>query len=251
VARIAGGGAHDPQGTVVLGDLAYIGDEAFVNPCRPVVIGREVFVTMRSVLVTHNIGHSLLEGFENRFAPIVLEDRAQIGIGTVVYAGCRVGRDAIVGSNSYVVSDIPPGKLALGVPAKAVGAARHELSPERQRQASSRILAELRELLELRGHTVADVEGEGFAVELDGAPSQVLLIERVAAGFDPPPVAGETVVLTLALAAEPPAGVATVDLVARRLHGSGGVLLESVREFLRKRGIRLEPGPWRYRGGLV
>jgi hypothetical protein len=28
-------------------------------------------------------------------------------------------------------------------------------------------------------------------------------------------------------------------------------VLDSVREFCRKRGIRFEPGPWRYRGGLV
>jgi hypothetical protein len=150
-----------------------------------------------------------------------------------------------------VVSDIPPGKLAMGVPARAVGAARHELSAERQRQGAARIVAELRALLALRGHAVSDVDGEGFAVELDGAPSQVLLVERLAAGFAPPPVAGETVVLTLALAGDAPPGVAAVDLIERRLHGSGGVLLESVREVLRKRGIRLEPGPWRYRGGLV
>ena len=236
----------------MLGDLAYVGDEAFVNPCRPVVIGREVFVTMRSVLVTHNIGHSLLEGFENRFAPIVLEDRAQIGIGTVVYAGCRVGRESIVGSNSYVVSDIPPGKLALGVPAtrRRRGAATSS-ARSGSAQAASRMVAELRELLELRGRAVSDVEGEGFAVEVDGKASQVLFVERLAAAFEPPAVAGETVVLTLALAGEPPAGVAVVDLLERRVHGAGGVLLESVREFLRKRGIRLEPGPWRYRGGLV
>ena len=71
--RIGGGGAADPQATLVIGDLAFIGEEAFLNPGRPVVAGREVFITMRSVLVTHNIGHSVLEGFENRFAPIVLE----------------------------------------------------------------------------------------------------------------------------------------------------------------------------------
>jgi hypothetical protein len=35
------------------------------------------------------------------------------------------------------------------------------------------------------------------------------------------------------------------------VHGSGGVVLDSVREFCRKRGIRFEPGPWRYREGLV
>ena len=119
--RVGGGGRRDPWATLAVGDLAFVGDEAFINPCRPVVIGREVFVTMRSMLVTHNIGHSVLEGFENRFAPIVLEDRAQVGLGTVVYAGCRLGREAIVASNSYVVSDIPAGQLAIGVPAKAVG----------------------------------------------------------------------------------------------------------------------------------
>ena len=248
--RIGGGGAHDPQALLVLGDLVYLGDEAFVNPGRPIVTGREVFITMRSVLVTHNIGHSLLEGFENRFAPIVLEDRAQIGIGTVVYAGCRVGRESIVGSNSYVVTDIPPGKLALGVPARVVGAASHELSPERKRQAAERIVAELGELLSLRGHDVSPVEG-GFAVQVDGRRSQALFVERLAAGFEPPVADGETVVLTLALAGDPPAGIGVVDLIEKRIHGEGGVLLESAREFCRKRGIRFEPGPWRYGGGLV
>jgi len=62
---------------------------------------------------------------------------------------------------------------------------------------------------------------------------------------------GETVVLTLELAGEPPEGCAVLDLLERGAHGEGGVLLDSVREFCRKRGIRFQPGPWRYRGGLV
>ena len=107
---------------LTVGDLAFVGDEAFVNVCRPVLIGREVFLTMRSLIVTHNIGHSVLEGFENRFAPVVLEDRAQVGLGAVVYAGCRIGTEAIVASNSYVTSDIAPGSFAIGVPARVTGA---------------------------------------------------------------------------------------------------------------------------------
>ncbi len=249
-AHIGGGGAHDPQALLILGDLAFVGEEAFLNIGRPVVAGREVFITMRSALVTHNIGHSVLEGFENRFAPIVLEDRAQVGIGAVVYAGCRVGRESIVGSNSYVVTDIPPGKLALGVPARVVGAAHRELTPERRKQAAARMFAELHELLALRGHDVSPVDG-GFAIELEGRRSQVLFVDRLSRGFEPPGVDGETVVLTLALVDEPPANVGVVDLIERRIHGPGGPLLESVREFCRKRGIRFEPGPWRYRGGLI
>ena len=46
-------------------------------------------------------------------------------------------------------------------------------------------------------------------------------------------------------------GVAVLDLLVRQIHGSGDVVLDSVREFCRKRGIRFEPGPWRYPGGLV
>ncbi len=48
-----------------------------------------------------------------------------------------------------------------------------------------------------------------------------------------------------------PDGVAVIDLVERRIHGSGGVVLDSVREFCRKRGIKLDPGPWKYSSGLV
>ena len=109
--RFGGGGHRDPWATLAIGDLAFVGDEAFVNVCRPVLIGREVFLTMRSLIVTHNIGHSVLEGFENRFAPVVLEDRSQVGLGAVLYAGARIGSEAIVASNSYVVGGDPCGRV--------------------------------------------------------------------------------------------------------------------------------------------
>ena len=249
--RVGGGGRRDPWATLAVGDLVFVGDEAFINPCRPVVIGREVFVTMRSMLVTHNIGHSMLEGFENRFAPIVLEDRAQVGLGTVVYAGCRLGREAIVASNSYVVSDIPAGQLAIGVPAKVVGVSARPVPRARQPQLVRRMLDDFRELLELRGVDVAVGSDHSVAVQADGTTSLVLFVEKVDGKFEPPETDGEVVVLTLELAGEPPPGCAVLDLVARRAHGEGGVVLDSVREFCRKRGIRLEPGPWRYRGGLI
>jgi acetyltransferase-like isoleucine patch superfamily enzyme len=249
--RVGGGGRRDPWATLAVGDVAFVGDEAFINPCRPVVIGREVFVTMRSMLVTHNIGHSVLEGFENRFAAIVLEDRAQVGLGTVVYAGCRLGRAAIVASNSYVVSDIAAGQLAIGVPAKAVGVSARPVPPARRPQLVRRMLDDFRELLELRGVDVAAAADHSVAVHVDGKTSLVLFVERVDAKFEPPETDGEVVVLTLDAAGDPPPGCAVLDVVARRVHGSGGVVLDAIRELCRKRGIRLDPGPWRYRGGLI
>ena len=240
--RIGGGGHRDPWATLAIGDLAFIGDEAFVNVCRPVLIGREVFLTMRSLIVTHNIGHSMLEGFENRFAPVVLEDRSQVGLGAVLYAGARIGTDAIVASNSYVVGEIPAGSFAIGVPAKATGSSSHKLSDARRLELARRMIADLHELLALRGHDVSAVERDGFEVE----GTRILFTSSYRGEVEAP-----AVVLALDVRGDVPEGVAVLDLLGRRVHGSGGVVLDSVREFCRKRGIRFEPGPWKYPGGLV
>jgi acetyltransferase-like isoleucine patch superfamily enzyme len=243
--RFGGGGHRDPWAVLAVGDLAFVGDEAFVNVCRPVLIGREVFLTMRSLIVTHNIGHSLLEGFENRFAPVVLENRSQVGLGAVVYAGCRIGAEAIVASNSYVTADVPAGAFAIGVPAKVTGSARHKLSDHRRLELARRMIDDLHELLALRGHGVSAIEeGDPRGFEVEG--TRILFTPSYRGGGDAP-----AVVLALEVRGDAPDGVAVLDLTGRRVHGAGGVVLDSVREFCRKRGIRFEPGPWRYRGGLV
>jgi acetyltransferase-like isoleucine patch superfamily enzyme/glycine cleavage system H lipoate-binding protein len=254
--RFGGGGHRDPWAILAIGDLTSLGDEIFVNVCRPVLIGREVFLTMRSLIVTHNIGHSILEGFENRFAPVVLEDRSQVGLGTVVYAGCRIGFEAIVASGSYVVGDVPPGAFAIGVPAKVTGSATHKLSRARQVELGRRMIDDLHELFVLRGHDVSAITGgdgdaRGFDVEHDALVVRILFAPEVT---DATALARGDEVVCLTLAArtsDVPSGVAVLDLLDRRIHGEAGIVLDSVREFCRKRGIRLEPGPWRYRGGLV
>ena len=240
--RFGGGGHRDPWATLAVGDLAFVGDEAFVNVCRPVLIGREVYLTMRSLIVTHNIGHSILEGFENRFASVVLEDRSQVGLGAVLYAGARVGRESIVASNSYVVGEIPARSFAIGVPAKVTGSSSHKLSDARQRELARRFVDDLHELLALRGHVVSAIENDGFEVE----GTRVAFAPSYRGGVD-----GPAVVLALDVRGDVPDGVAVIDLLGRQVHGDGGVVLDSVREFCRKRGIKLEPGPWSYPGGLL
>lgn len=255
--RIGGGGHRDPWATLAVGDLAFLGDEIFVNVCRPVLIGRETFVTQRAMIVTHNIGHSLLEGFENRFAPVVVEDRAQIGLGAVVYAGCRIGERAIIASNSYVVSDIPSGKLAIGVPARPAGDVQVRLSEQRRAELAHQMIDELYELLELRGHTVSwlpDAAVRVLRIESELGSGQVALLERADAAdaLPAPSAATESVALSLVPGGvEVPAGWAVLDLLAQEVRGDGGVVLDSVREFCRKRGIRFGGAPWRYSGGLI
>ncbi|MEO1606430.1 MAG: glycosyltransferase [Pseudomonadota bacterium] len=49
-----------------------------------------------------------------------IEDGANLGAGVVIIGAITVGRDAIVGANAVVVSDVPAGALVGGVPARII-----------------------------------------------------------------------------------------------------------------------------------
>lgn len=53
--------------------------------------------------------------------PPYFEHGAKIGSGSTVAAGVRVGREALVGSGSLVLKDVPPHAVAYGVPAAIRG----------------------------------------------------------------------------------------------------------------------------------
>jgi carbonic anhydrase/acetyltransferase-like protein (isoleucine patch superfamily) len=240
--RFGGGGHRDPWATLAVGDLAFVGDEAFVNVCRPVLIGREVYLTMRSLIVTHNIGHSILEGFENRFASVVLEDRSQVRFGAVLYAGPRVGRESIVRVEARTSSSEIPARnrSAIGVPAKVSRAARATSSqtPGQRRARVALRRRPARAASRCAGHPVVRHRGRGF--EAGNARSR-FAPRATSGGVDWPSLD----VLSLDVRGDVPTR-RVIDLLARQVHGGGGVVLDSVREFCRKRGIKLEPGPWSY-----
>ena len=52
--------------------------------------------------------------------PIVIEADAWLGAGVVVLPGVRIGRGAVVGSNSVVTRDVPPLHVVAGQPAKTI-----------------------------------------------------------------------------------------------------------------------------------
>ena len=44
-------------------------------------------------------------------------DRVDIGAGAKLLGNIRIGNDAVVGANAVVICDVPPGMLAVGIPA--------------------------------------------------------------------------------------------------------------------------------------
>ena len=51
---------------------------------------------------------------------IVLEDDVNLGCKVVILDGVTIGKGSLVGAGSVVIQDIPPGAIAMGVPARVI-----------------------------------------------------------------------------------------------------------------------------------
>ncbi len=256
-----GGGARDPMAFLRVGDDGFIGEGVHLNTCRGVTIGDEVTVSRNVVVMTHSFAQSELEGYPTAFEPVVVENNSQIGIGCTLFPGSRVGKGAIVLSNSSVVGQVTEGRLFGGVPARDLKAACRPLDESARRRIATDMLESFVSLLQARGHGVEawnQEEQKGWVVEAEGR-SAVLLYRADAGEWMLPRHDGlnecELVLVQLQgmpwMPEERPAGVVAIDLDAREIRGTPGPLSDSLREHLRKRGLRLRPGGWTYRGGWI
>lgn len=103
-----------------------IGRRCFIQQCCTffgrggITIGDDVFIGPKVNLIT--INHD--PNPENRSAtyghPIVIEDKAWIGINATILPGVRIGYGAIVGAGSVVTRDVPPMTIVAGNPARII-----------------------------------------------------------------------------------------------------------------------------------
>jgi hypothetical protein len=122
-------------------------------------------------------------------------------------------------------------------------------------QIAKQMVRDLHEMLSLKQLDVSPVEQDSFTLKYDGKRFQLAFTEtysnnEISADADAD-ATDQTVIWTLEASATPPPGCALVDLLTKTIEGEGGIFVDTTREFLRKRGIRCEPGPWRYRQGLI
>jgi len=110
-----------------IGDHTYLGYELRISVGREVTIGRYCYIADRVSIADHD-GHPLDADARrrrepvspDRIRPVVIEDDVWIGSRSIILKGVRIGRGAVVGAGSVVTSDVPPGAVACGNPARVV-----------------------------------------------------------------------------------------------------------------------------------
>jgi len=65
--------------------------------------------------------------------PVVIGDRVLVGANAVVLEGVTVGAGSVVAAGAVVVSDVPPGVVVAGVPAKVIKAVGEIADPDKIR----------------------------------------------------------------------------------------------------------------------
>ncbi|GEM_PF-1010810 len=257
-AEIGGGGAMDPEALCRIGSHGFVGERTHLNPCRPLLVGDEVVISREAVLMTHSFGQSALAGYPQRFAGLEIAARSQIGIGCVLFPGVKVGEGAVLLSNSSLVTDLPPGRLFGGVPAVDLKAAAHPPDRNGKIEILRAWIRAFGEGLRLRGFDCAEEETAGeFRLVVQQEGRIHLLRFRETAGFEetePMPAEEVRVSLEAGEGKDPedlPPEVCAILLEPPEIRGARGPLRDAFREFLRKRGVRLHPRTWSYRGGWL
>jgi putative colanic acid biosynthesis acetyltransferase WcaF len=106
---------------LIIGDYSWIGDDAVIYNLADVIIGAHVALAHRVYLCTgmHEISRAT---FDIYALPVVLEDQVWLPNDVFVAPGVTIGRGAVIGARSTVLTDMPAGMVCVGYPAKPIRA---------------------------------------------------------------------------------------------------------------------------------
>ena len=115
------------RGVLRVGNGCYIGARSYIDVNSDVSINDDAGVGPGTWIFTHSVWQSVLEGGSRAFAPVTIGRGAWIPANVFIMPGVTIGEDAVVGARSLVTSDIAPGVLAAGSPAKVLRTAEQRL----------------------------------------------------------------------------------------------------------------------------
>ncbi|NLF74445.1 MAG: acyltransferase, partial [Chloroflexi bacterium] len=90
-----------------------------------ITIGDDVWVGANTTITDTDfhpldLAARLARPLDGATAPVVIEDGVFIGMQSLVLKGVTIGECSVIGAGSVVTSDIPPGVIAAGNPARVI-----------------------------------------------------------------------------------------------------------------------------------
>jgi len=113
-------GYHENE--MIIGDHTWIGQSCFIHSAGGIRIGKAVGIgpMVKILTSTHKEGRLSDPIIFNdlEFGEVIIEDGCDIGIGTIILPGVKIGGGSIVGAGSVVTKNVQSHSIVAGVPAK-------------------------------------------------------------------------------------------------------------------------------------
>lgn len=240
---VGGGGSQGPHSYLRIGDRSSIFDRSFINLSEEVTIGDGSALSFGVTLLTHGAWQPALMGFATKFGSVHLGHHSVIYLNAVVLPGVSIGDYSTIGAGAVVTRNIPDRSLAMGNPAVIVRSGPDypmPLTDARKDQLLSSIFSDYGCTLEPKGIQVAAkpaADHDTLNVTMDGQDHTIAYVRR---GRGPQPQAD----ITLALGDLPEGGAGKCHFNLKTLAVTGDLtaLGEDLRDYLRRRAIRVFNG---------
>lgn len=117
--HIGGGSCFEKTSSLKAGYWVHLGNYGMINTARPVIIGNEVGMGIETKIYTHGAYLSMIDGFPAEFGPITIGSHVWLPYA-IVNPNVQIGDNVVVGAGAVVTKDLPPGCLAVGIPARVI-----------------------------------------------------------------------------------------------------------------------------------
>jgi len=118
--EIGRGGCYGPNSRVKIGKHVGIFEGTVINPSEEVEIGDDTGIGGEVMIWTHGAWLDVLQGFPADFGPVKIGSNVWLPARSVVLPHVTIGNDVVIGINSIINRSLPDGCFAAGSPCKVI-----------------------------------------------------------------------------------------------------------------------------------
>lgn len=210
--EVGRGGCNGPNSRVTIGNNVGIFERTIINPSDEVTIGDNTGIGGEVMIWTHGAWLDITQGFPADFGPVHIGKNVWLPARSIVLPNVNIGDNVVIGINSIINRDLPNGCFAAGSPCKVIkeNVYPRELKIEELEKITDNILKDWKELIYFKKTNINfTVENKAQYIFLNNEDKKT-----------------------------------TYNIQDKTMKGDSNPLSEDLRDYLRRRGIKI------YTGGL-
>jgi acetyltransferase-like isoleucine patch superfamily enzyme len=118
--EIGRGGCTGHNSTVKIGNNVGIFENTIINPSESVEIGDNCGIGADVMIWTHGAWLDITQGFPSDFGPVKIGKNVWLPARSIVLPNVTIGNDVVIGINSIINRSLPDGCFAAGSPCKVI-----------------------------------------------------------------------------------------------------------------------------------